>query len=770
MPEQKTTLLPNTSPNASKEGRCLVIFSTKGGVGKTAITANLGLALSQVSAAPVCLVDLDVSAAGDLARMLRVTPVKTVMDYAKDLKRQGAAAILPLDELASKYGSPGTGEVHVIQCLSHPSQARELEPQMLQVLLRNLKSRYSYIIVDSKVLTDALVGAFDEANAVLLVTTPDVVSLSQTKWALNIIESFLLPRELVKGLLNRAESRGGVDSQDAKQAVPCEIIGEIPSDGRAMNAAINQGQPVITLFRGSKITDAFKRLAQTLHTTPALYLSHQRLLDFRSRLQPADTQPSGLPAVENVPTLDAPSGLAQQEAVIAMKRRIHGRLVDEMNLKQVDIAVLSNPDRMRELRQRCEQVTAKLLLQELGGLIASREHREQIVKEIADEALGLGALEELLDDSEISDILVNNKDQVYVERHGKLELTNKKFVSDDQVRSIIERIVAPLGRRIDESSPMVDARLPDGSRVNAIIPPLSLKGPTLSIRKFARVRYTVDELIRLGSLNHPIFQFIEASVKARKNIIVSGGTGSGKTTFLNIVSGFIPDDERIVTIEDAAELKLGQTHWVSLESRPPNVEGRGQVTIRDLFRNVLRMRPDRIVIGECRGAETLDMLQAMNTGHDGSLTTIHANSPKDVISRLDSMVLMSNVDLPLAAIREMVSSAVDLIIHTARLSDGSRKVMSVSELMGMANGTEVLFKDIFVFNQTGTDPRTGKVLGEFMATGQVPTYLNELRVKGLGIDPEIFRSTNGIGGIPLNVPNVPTSLPNPRLAHPDILG
>ncbi len=729
------------STPTQSEGRCIVVFSTKGGVGKSILTANLGLALAHITRSPVCLLDLDVTAAGDLSRMMRLTPRQVIMHYAKDLKRQGQSVILPLDQLAMKYGPPGQ-EVDVIQALSHPSQGRELEPVMIQSALKFLKTRYPYVLVDSKVLTDPLIAALDEANLILLVMTPDIVSLYQTKWAMSTIESYLLPQELIKGVLNRAESRGGVGSKDARQAVPCEIIAELPSDGKAMGSAINQGVPVYSLFRQSKVADAFQKLAETLHSTPGLFLSHQRIHQYRvTKSQTTGTVVAPeAPAMEHRP--DDPLNPAQQEAYIALKRRIHSRLVDELNLKKVDLAVLTNPERMKEMRQQCEQVIAKLLMQEMGGAIAVREDRARFVKEVSDEALGLGPLEDLLEDKTINDILVNNKDQVYVERFGKLEMTDKKFVSDEQVRAIIERIVAPLGRRIDESTPMVDARLADGSRVNAIIPPLSLKGPTLSIRKFARERLEASDLIRLNSLTAGMATFIQASVRVRKNIIISGGTGSGKTTFLNIVSNYIPDNERIVTIEDAAELKLAQTHWVSLESRPANVEGKGAVTIRDLFRNVLRMRPDRIVIGECRGSETLDMLQAMNTGHDGSLTTIHANSPKDVISRLDSMVLMSSVDLPITAIREMVVSAVDMIIHTARLADGARKVLSISEIVGL-NGTEVSLRDIFVFNQVGTDAATGKVIGEFMATGEKPSFFRELQVKGLGVDESIFTPSNG---------------------------
>jgi pilus assembly protein CpaF len=339
--------------------------------------------------------------------------------------------------------------------------------------------------------------------------------------------------------------------------------------------------------------------------------------------------------------------------------------------------------------------------------------------------------------------MVNNKDEIYIERYGKLETTNKKFISNEQVKTTIERIIAPIGRRIDESVPMVDARLVDGSRVNAIIPPLSLTGPTLTIRKFRKERLEVKDLISFNTLNSAMAEFIKACVISRKNMIVSGGTGSGKTTILNVLSSFIPNDERIITIEDAAELKLHQEHWVRLESRPPNIEGKGAITIRDIFRNTLRMRPDRIIIGECRGMESLDMLQAMNTGHDGSMTTIHANSTHDVLSRLDSMILMSGVDLPIRAIREMIASAIDIIVHTARLPDGTRKIIQVTELAGLKDELHIELKDVFIFNQTGVTEK-GKVLGDFTATGYQPSFLDELKRRGITLPADIFKPATNI--------------------------
>ncbi|MBO8157824.1 MAG: CpaF family protein [Bacillaceae bacterium] len=362
--------------------------------------------------------------------------------------------------------------------------------------------------------------------------------------------------------------------------------------------------------------------------------------------------------------------------------------------------------------------------------------RKKVVDELINDLTGFGPINPLLMDEEITEVMVNGPRQVYCERNGKIELTNIEFRDDEHVMNIIEKIVSPIGRRIDESSPMVDARLPDGSRVNAIIPPLSLNGPTLTIRKFSKDPFTIHDLINFGTLTEEMSTFLEACVKARLNIFVSGGTGSGKTTTLNVLSNFIPNDERIITIEDAAELQLGQDHVVSLESRPPNIEGNGEIAIRDLVRNSLRMRPDRIIIGEVRGAEALDMLQAMNTGHDGSLATGHSNSPRDMISRLETMVLLAGVELPIKAIREQIAGAIDLIIQQSRLKDGTRKIVKVTEVQGL-EGDVIVLQDIFTFKQEGVDTE-GNILGRLVPTGVRPKFYERLESSGLHIPASVF--------------------------------
>ena len=360
----------------------------------------------------------------------------------------------------------------------------------------------------------------------------------------------------------------------------------------------------------------------------------------------------------------------------------------------------------------------------------------RLEEDVFNEALRLGPLEELLADDSVSEIMVNGPDRVFIERGGRLQLSDCRFTDDQSVLSVIERIVSPLGRRIDESQPYVDARLKDGSRVNAIIAPLSLSGPTITIRKFSKKALTADDFIKFGTWTHNAAEFMKLCVLLRKNIIVAGGTGSGKTTLLNLLSGYIPRTERIITVEDAAELRLQQPHVVRLEARPANIEGKGAVTIRDLVKNCLRMRPDRIIVGECRGGEALDMLQAMNTGHDGSLTTVHANSPRDVISRLETMVLMSGMELPSRAIREQIASAVDVIIHESRMADGSRKVVAITEVTGLA-GSQIVTQDIFSFEQKGI-AANGKVVGEFRPTGAIPSWFDQLRGRGLSCDVRMF--------------------------------
>ncbi len=451
---------------------------------------------------------------------------------------------------------------------------------------------------------------------------------------------------------------------------------------------------------------------------------------------PPAPAPSGPPdlstARQQSPRLEQ---IAKDERAVqrrqAVKKQIHGELLDRMDLKRVAASQIEEG----ELHRRV-QGTLESIVKEVAPRLPPGITPQALIKEIYDEAVGLGPLEDLLADDEVTEIMVNGASNIYVERNGRIELTDRAFLDEKSVMAIIERIVSPLGRRIDESQPYVDARLRDGSRVNAIIHPLSLSGPCITIRKFSRIPLTDEDLIRFNTLTVGMRDFLRACVEGRLNIVVSGGTGSGKTTLLNVLSSFLPERDRIVTIEDAAELRLKQPHVVSLEARPPNIEGKGAVTIRDLVRNALRMRPDRIVVGECRGGEALDMLQAMNTGHDGSLTTIHANAPRDVIARLETLVLMSGMDLPVRAIREQIASAVDLVIHESRFSDGSRRVTNITEVVGL-EGDRTTMQDIFVFEQTGLTS-TGKVAGHFMPTGSVPTFLEDVRARGVAIEQGLF--------------------------------
>ncbi|MBN1135672.1 MAG: CpaF family protein [Anaerolineae bacterium] len=442
--------------------------------------------------------------------------------------------------------------------------------------------------------------------------------------------------------------------------------------------------------------------------------------------QPAQQpQPDRSTKLEDLRIRRQPVGPVR-DAYQDLKSRLHNKLLSELDPK-MDVS------KTEEVRQTIEEMYDNMLAQE--NLVLSRNDRQRLLEQIVAEILGLGPIEPLLEDDSLTEIMVNGPSAVYIERAGRVEPTDIKFENNDHVLRIIDRIVSPLGRRVDESQPYVDARLPDGSRVNAVIPPLSLIGPVLTIRKFARIPITPQKLVDLGSITPEVLEFVKACVQARLNMVISGGTGSGKTTTLNIFSAFIPNEERILTIENAAELQLQQEHVITLETRPPNVEGRGEITMRQLVINSLRMRPDRIIVGECRGAEAIDMLQAMNTGHEGSMTTAHSNSPRDTLARLETMVLMAGMDLPLRAIREQIAAALDLVVHQERMRDGTRKITKVTEVQGM-EGDVIVMQDVFTFEQQGIEG--GKVIGRLKPTGIRPKFMEKVEACNIHLPPTIF--------------------------------
>jgi pilus assembly protein CpaF len=424
--------------------------------------------------------------------------------------------------------------------------------------------------------------------------------------------------------------------------------------------------------------------------------------------------------------VSAPSTKPQAGTYFDLKTRVQNKLLAELD-PSMDIT------KTDEVRHNIQELFEQILNEE--NIVLSRPERARLFEQIVAEILGLGPIQTLLEDASVTEIMVNGAKNIYVERKGKIHRVPVTFENNEHVMRIIDRIVAPLGRRIDESSPYVDARLPDGSRVNAVIPPISLIGPTITIRKFARSPITVEQLIQYETVTEEAIQFLKVCVEARLNVVISGGTGSGKTTLLNVLSGFIPSDERILTIENAAELQLRQEHVITLESRPPNIEGRGEITIRQLVINALRMRPDRIIVGEIRDEAALDMLQAMNTGHDGSMTTLHSNSPRDSLSRLETMVLMAGMDLPARSIREQVTSAIDLLVHEERMRDGTRKIVNITEISGM-EGDVITTTDIFVFEQTGMD--NGKIIGRIRPTGLRPKFMEKIEASNLHLPPSIF--------------------------------
>jgi pilus assembly protein CpaF len=495
---------------------------------------------------------------------------------------------------------------------------------------------------------------------------------------------------------------------------------------RVNGTAINEYGPL-----ASTDTIAVGDYSARVHLTEEGYAHHAKGTPARALVGTPGAAARGAELAAG--TAPAESSLLERPEGIALRGWLHKKLIGAMDLRRVNVSRMGDI----ELRGTVQKIIEEIIDTD-PHFAAARECRDALRDVVLNEVVGLGPLEALLADDAVTEIMVNRHNDIFVERNGQLTRSSISFSNDASVLAAIERIVSPLGRRIDESSPMVDARLKDGSRVNAIIPPLAIRGPSVTIRKFAKKKLTAVDLVHFGAINPAMTAFLKVAVQRRANIVISGGTGSGKTTLLNVLSNFIPDDERIVTVEDAAELQLTQPNLVSLEARPANIEGRGAVTIRELVKNCLRMRPDRIVVGECRGGEALDMLQAMNTGHDGSLTTAHANSPRDCLSRLEVMTLMSGLDIPVQAIREQITSAVNLIVQQTRFSCGTRRVTYITEVTGIENNV-IAMQDIFRFEQDGFTA-DGKVRGHFVATGHIPDFYQDLIRRGIAVDTAIFQA------------------------------
>lgn len=718
-------------------GHLIAVVGGKGGVGKSVFAANLALAYRSEFKQRPLIVDLDLTSLGDQNLILGLPSQKNIVDVSKipagpmDLKTLGPF----LTNAPQGYSFIGAPKDAIL--------ARDIDLEGLGKFLKAATDLFQWVVVDCGSGTEPYaMKAMEHATAIFVVTSSDMIVLNQTKRLLSKIQELLFPPDMVQVFLNRYSPSNIITPQIIQKNLNKVIFAAIPEDAATSESALAKNMPICEAFPNSAVTRAYHDIVRKIQQGQVLdKLAHLKKASSNSSKIQAAIQAAHAPVQDTaqggVASLHRRGG-GPVDAWTAMKLRIHKALVEKMDLKKTNMDT-SDPKQAAVLREKTQKTIFEILTTEdTGGLLPTRELKSQIVKEVLDEALGLGPLEDLLSDDSVTEIMVNSREQIYIERSGKLSLSKITFSSEQQMMNVVERIVTPLGRRIDEKVPYVDARLQDGSRVHIIIPPLSLRGPTITIRKFPKKRILAKDLVTFGSMTEEISDFLRCCVEASLNIVVSGGTGSGKTTLLNVLSNFIPASERIITVEDSAELQLGQEHVVRLESRPKNIEGEGEVTIRDLIKSCLRMRPNRIVVGECRGGEALDMLQAMNTGHAGSLTTIHSNNPRECISRLETLVMMSSVQLPSKAIRENIASAVNLIIQQTRMSDGSRKVTHISEVTGM-QGDVISLQDIFVFKQEGIDKKR-QVIGRFVPTGFIPKFVEEMERKGMKISRNLFAS------------------------------
>ncbi len=708
------------------------ILGSKGGVGKSVFAANFAIAIQNELKAKTLLIDLDAKTCGDQNIILGVRPEKNITDLCSL-----SSALTPIT--FKNYITTHASGIDYLASVTDPTASINIDEDIFFKSLYTFSQFYKYIVVDlGNQFSSLQHKILDDISSGLIVTTPDILTVTQTKKLLNEMLTATYPAEIFQIVVNKAHA-SALNPKIIGDSLRRPVLSAIPQDDVLVYSSLSNGSPFCYSNPRHPVSLAHNEVIRKLTGGVLQKLkSISQSSSSKKQDQPSSTSSSSTPQKKTSDHLQ-------------LKIQIHSELIKDPDLKKDLNNTKGDPEKEKLLELKAQKIITKLVDQFAAGM--NRDLRTQTIKEILDEALKLGPLEELLADPTITEIMVNGCEKIFVEKSGKLTLSLTRFTSNLQLRNIIERIVTPLGRRIDDKTPYVDARLADGSRVNAVIEPLAIDGPALTIRKFSKETITHENYLAWGSMSKSMVDFLRICVEQGLNIVISGGTGSGKTTLLNTLSGFIPSTERIVTIEDAAELQLKQEHVVRLETRPAGMDGANAITIRDLVKNSLRMRPNRIVVGECRDGAALDMLSAMNTGHDGSMTTVHANNAKEAIGRLETLCLMAGMELPAKAIKEQIASAVNLIVQIGRLSDGSRKVKSITEVVGM-QGDVVTLTEIFKFKEEGTDIKR-KIVGSFQSTGLMPTFIEKLEARGVQIPRSIF--TNEKAPENLNANKVLTS-------------
>ena len=694
-------------------GYIATFIGGKGGVGKSMVAANFAYAYAEEARSKVLLLDFDQKAAGDLDIITGLRSKKTLKDLSEFT---GAIDTRTIQQFI--ISSPGN--VSYIGIPSDATAAETINTEGLGKFLKMVTNIFPMTVIDGgSNLSDLALKALEYSTAIFMVTSNDLLAVNQCRRMFSELKTMLFPPDMIQLLLNQYQKGHPVTPEVVGKQIGKAVFAAIAKDEQTCVAALSKKRPAALIAKNTVFSKGLIDFSRKL--------IQRNVFKTLSRLNRPEVK---RPKKEE--KARSSKGLALDPWTL-LKVRIHKALIDEIEIKDAD---KNNESAQIIIREKTKKVIVDLLSKEdTKSIISSRDDMNQIVKEILDEALGLGPLEDLLADTEVSEVMVNGPYKIYYEKSGRLKLSDIKFTNDRQVLNVIERIVHPVGRRIDEKTPYVDARLQDGSRVHAIIPPSAIDGCTITIRKFPEERLTYKDLINFGSLTQEMADFLRISVESHRNLIVSGGTGSGKTTLINVLGAFIPANERIITCEDSAELSLPQEHVVRLETRPPTLEGDGEIDIRLLVKQTLRMRPDRIIVGECRGGEALDMLQAMNTGHDGSMTTIHSNTPRDCISRLETLVQYAGAGLSPKAIRQMIASAIHMIVQQSRLDDGSRRIMNIAEIQGM-QGDTITLQDVFYFKQEGREK--GRIRGKFYASGLMPKFIEVLARKGYNIPKGLF--------------------------------